>query len=210
MIEYTQPRNPDDRIIRRAVHILQNGGLVAYPTDSSWAIGCSSDSASGLEKLSRLKENKKTSFSLICSSISHMSSYAIMDTPVFRVIKQHTPGPFVFVMDTVHKIEKKIGVKRPEVGMRIPDHQVPIRIVEELEVPLFSLTASREMSDVYSQDEEYTEELLFQEGWELEGIEGIDMIIDTGEQLERSLSTVIKINGTTIEIIRQGKGIWQE
>ncbi|NCN04443.1 MAG: threonylcarbamoyl-AMP synthase [Spirochaetales bacterium] len=210
MIEYTQAHNPDDRIITRAAHILAEGGIVAYPTDSSWAIGCSSDSSRGLDRLARLREEKRSRFSLICSDIRQMSSYAIMDTPVFRLVKNYTPGPYVFVLDTVHKVEKKIGIRRPEVGMRIPDHVIPLRIVQALGVPIFSITASRDMSDVYDMEDVYAEEMLFDEGWELDIIDGIDLIIDSGETLDRELSTVVRINREGIEIIRQGKGPWED
>lgn len=206
MIEYTYPNNPDDRIIQRAVQILEQGGVVAYPTDSSWALGCSSESSKGLDRLSSLREDKRTKFSLICSSISEMSQYAIMDTPTFRFVKSLTPGPFVFILQTIHKIEKKIGIKRVEVGLRIPDHQVPLRLASLLGCPIFSLTASKDMSDIYSIEDEYTEELLFQEAWELDVLDGVDMIIDTGETLERSLSTVFRISSAGVEVVRQGKG----
>jgi len=181
MIEYVQPHDPDDRVIKKAVTILEEGGLVAYPTDSSWGIGCSSESSKGLERLSRLREDKKTRFSLICSSISQMSSVAHVDTRSFKLIKQHTPGPYVFILEAVRKVEKKIGVKRPEVGLRIPAHEIPKRLVEVLGAPLYSLTASKDMTDVYREDAEFPEENLMECGWELEEIRGIDLIIDSGE-----------------------------
>lgn len=207
MIEYVQPHDPDDRIIAKAVAILEGGGLVAYPTDSSWGIGCSSESDKGLERLSRFKEDKKTTFSLICSQIRQMSTMARVDNQSFRLIKQYTPGPYVFVMRTVLKVEKKIGVKRAEVGLRIPDHQVPIRLVEALGAPLYSLTASKDMIDVYREDVEYPEDNLMECGWELENIEGINLIIDSGEALEKKLSTVLRVNDGVVEILRQGEGL---
>lgn len=210
MIEYVQPHNPDDRVIKRAVQILEEGGIVAYPTDSSWSIGCSSESSKGLERLSRLREDKKTKFSLICSSISQMSTVAHVDNQSFRIIRQHTPGPYVFILESVKKVEKKIGIKRPEVGLRIPDHQIPIRLVETLGVPLYSITASKDMIDVYGDDSEYPEENLMECGWELEEIQGIDMIIDSGEALEKSLSTVLRVKDGEVEVVRRGEGSWEE
>jgi len=210
VIEYVQYHNPDDRIIKKAAQILSEGGLVAYPTDSSWAVGCSSESSKGIERLSRMKESKKTPFSLICSSISQISQVAHLDNQNFRLIKHYTPGPYVFVLETVQKIEKKIGMKRPEIGLRIPDHVVPIRIIEALGAPLFSITASKDMVDVYNPEGEFPEEMLMECGWELEGIEGVDLIIDSGEPLEKSLSTVVKLEKGNVEILRQGKGPWED
>lgn len=211
MIEYVQAHNPDDRIIKKAASILQDGGLVAYPTDSSWAIGCSSESAKGLDALAKLKESKKSKFTLICSSISQISEVAVVNNDTFKIIKQLTPGPVVFILEPRKNIEKKIGVKRAEVGVRIPDSPIPIRIVEELGAPIFSVTASKAMLDMeditdeYMWDNAYTEETLFECGWELEEIAPVQLIIDSGEALEKSLSTVILIEDGTAEIIRQGK-----
>lgn len=210
MIEYVQPHDPDDRIIKKAAEILADGGIVAYPTDSSWGIGCSSESKKGLERLSRMREDKKMKFSLICSTISQMSSVANVDNHSFRVIKQHTPGPYVFVLQSLRKVEKKIGVKRPEVGLRIPDHEVPRRLVVALGAPLYSFTASKDMMDVYSEDVEYPEENLMECGWELEEIRGIDLIIDSGEALEKGLSTVLRIKDGDVEVLRMGEGVWTE
>lgn len=210
MIEYVYPANPDDRVIARAADLLRTGGLVAYPTDSSWAVGCSSDSASGLEKLGKLREDRRGRFSLICSDISQMSQYTNIATADFKVIKSHTPGPYVFILPAVNKIERKIGSKRNEVGARIPDHQVPLRLVQALGHPLFSITASRTMADVYEAEPEYLEENLFVEGWELEAIDGVDLIIDTGESLEKRLSTILRLGDGEPELVRLGRGTWEE
>lgn len=211
MIEYVQPHNPDDRIIKKAVSILQDGGLVAYPTDSSWAIGCSSESNKGLDALARLKDSKKSKFTLLCSTISQISEVAVVNNETFKIIKKYTPGPVVFILEPRKNIEKKIGIKRAEVGVRIPDSQIPIRMVEELGSPLFTVTASKamldmeDMTDEYIWDNAYTEETLFECGWELEEIASVQLIIDSGEALEKSLSTVIRIEDGNAEIIRQGK-----
>jgi tRNA threonylcarbamoyl adenosine modification protein (Sua5/YciO/YrdC/YwlC family) len=208
MIEYVQPHDPDDRVISRAAAILRDGGLVAYPTDSSWGIGCSSESKKGLENLARLREDKRSQFSLICSSISQISTVANFDTGTFKLLKHHLPGPYVFILNSIKKIEKKIAIKRPEIGIRLPDHVIPVRLVEALDAPIFSLTASRQMIDVYSEEPGYAEEHLFECGWELEEIEGLSLIIDSGEALEKRLSTVVRLDYDLIELVRQGKGVW--
>jgi tRNA threonylcarbamoyl adenosine modification protein (Sua5/YciO/YrdC/YwlC family) len=209
MIEYVQAHNPDDRVIARAAAILREGGLVAYPTDSSWGIGCSSESKKGLENLTRLREDKRSQFSLICSSHSQISTIANFDTAIFKILKRHLPGPYVFILNSIKKIEKKISIKRPEIGIRIPDHVIPVRLVEELGAPIFSLTASDKMIDVYSEDPGYAEEHLFECGWELEGIEAVSLIIDSGEALEKRLSTVVRLDYDQVELVRPGKGVWE-
>lgn len=203
MIEYVQPHDPDDRIIAKAVEILHRGGLVAYPTDSSWGIGCSSESKDGLDRLTRLREDKKKEFTLICNNISQMSEVAHLHNEEFRVIKPYVPGPVVFILKPIKRIERKIGIKRPEVGLRIPAHIIPQKLVQALGVPMFSITAGKDMIEEGG-DREYPEENLMECGWELEGIEGIDLIIDSGEVLEKRLSTVISLIEGDVEILREG------
>lgn len=209
MIEYVQGHNPDDRVIARAVQLLENGELIAYPTDSSWGIGCSSESRKGLENLSRLREDKRSKFSLICQDISQISGIANYDNSTFKILKSYLPGPYVFILNSVKKIEKKLAVKRPEIGIRVPDHQIPLRLVQTLGVPMFSLTASKDMTDVYGEEAQFAEENLFEYGWELEDIPGLSLIIDSGEALEKKLSTVIRLDYGEAELIRPGKGTWE-
>lgn len=206
MIEYVNKNNIDDRILKRASKILLEGGIVAYPTDSSWAISCSTTSIKGIEKLKKLKGDiGNTPLTLMCSKISQIEEIASFSDKGFKIIKKYTPGPFVFVLPAKRKIERVINVKRLEIGVRIPDNSVPIKLIEEHTYPLFSFTASKAMLLGWW-DEKYAEENLYEYGWELEEIEGIDMILDHGEALRKVLTTVLKITDDNVEIIREGIG----
>ena len=209
MIEYVIPSNIDDRILLKAKRILESGGLVAYPTDTSWGIGTSVHSTKGIEKLRKLKGDfHNYTLTLICSNISQISQVAELNNYNFKIIKKFTPGPFVFILKAEYHIEKKVNMKRMEIGVRIPGHPVPIKIIETLGNPIFSITASRIMTNREWWDAKYAEENLFESGWELEDIPEIDMIIDGSEPLAKVLSTVIDMTEENIKIMRQGIGIF--
>jgi len=123
------------------------------------------------------------------------------------MIKKYTPGPFVFILPSLPHIEKKVYMKRKEIGVRIPSHKIPIQIVEALDHPIFSVSASKDITSKTWWDEEFAKENLLEFGWELDDIRLIDLIIDTGEPLNKTLSTVINLTGDEPEIIRQGIGI---
>lgn len=206
MIDYVFAHNIDDRILKKAVRILQEGGLVAYPTDSSWSIGCSMQSKPGIEKLRKLKHTSSFTPTLVCADISQWSEYAVIETPVFKTVKRLVPGPFVFILPTLGGTEKKLGMKRPEVGLRIPDHPLPQALVRALEHPLFSLTASRQMAEPGWWTSEWAEDNLFEHGFDLEDILEIDLILDVGEPLPKHLTTVVDFTGSEPVVVREGLG----
>jgi tRNA threonylcarbamoyl adenosine modification protein (Sua5/YciO/YrdC/YwlC family) len=207
MIEYIYRTSIDEHVMERAKAILEEGGLIAYPTDTSWGIGCSINSRKGIDRLKKLKGNYKNSTpTLICSSISQISEVAFLNNYYFRIIKQFTPGPYVFILNATNKIEKKVTIKRTEIGVRIPDHPVPVKIVETLGSPIFSTTALKNLTEKGWLHVKYAEEYLFECGWELEYINQVDLILDTGETLEKVLSTVIDMTGPEPGIIREGIG----
>lgn len=205
MIEYVYENNIDDRILKKACNVLDRGGLVAFPTESSWSIGCSVNSKEGLSKLRSLKGGKKiTSISVLCSSISQIQDMATLSNSHFKLIKQYTPGPYVFILSAKSKIEKVIGMKRAEVGVRIPGNNIPFKLIESHEAPLFVITAAREIAEGENWDYEFTRDNLFHFGWEVEEIPGLDMVLDTGEELPTNLSTVIRLTEDEPEMIREG------
>jgi len=207
MLEYVVESNVDTRILKRAAEILAQGGLVAYPTDTSWSLACSILSREGLDKLKALKGPHSFIPSLVCSDLSQVSNFVLVDNWAFRYMKPLVPGPFVFIFEPLSHIDKKTGMKRLELGVRIPDHNVPRRIVETLGQPLFSITASRQMTQEGWWDVEFAEENLFEYGYELEEIPGIGLILDTGEPLTKDLATVIDMKQEGGQVIRQGIGI---
>ncbi|HON14242.1 MAG TPA: L-threonylcarbamoyladenylate synthase [Treponema sp.] len=226
MIAYIAPENIDDRVLKRAAQLLSEGGLIALPTDTSWVITCALSSKQGIKKLRRLSgERDERHFTLLCNSISQIGDYCSMNNSQFRLIKKLTPGPYVFILKALLGTEKALDIRRKEVGVRIPAHPVSAKIIQELGEPLYSITAKRSMISSADEDSWTTstdqaqesetaalppipEEELFEGGWELEDIPGLDLILDTGEELPRLYSTVLDFTSGDVVLLRPGAGSW--
>jgi len=219
MIEYVIAQNIDDRVLARASRVLEGGGLVALPTDTSWSLTCSLKSQAGIKKLRRLSgERDERHFTLLCSDISQFGELCSLDNTRFRLIKRLSPGPYVFILKTLLGTEKALDIRRREAGVRIPGHPVPLALIEALGHSLYSITAKRSMQDGFELDFDageddsglppIPEEDLFEGGWELEGIGGVDMILDDSEERERIFSTILDLTGEEIRPIRLGAGAW--
>jgi tRNA threonylcarbamoyl adenosine modification protein (Sua5/YciO/YrdC/YwlC family) len=221
MIEYVVPGNIDDRILSRGAAVLQNGGLLGVPSDTSWSVVCSLSSKEGIKKLRRLSgERDERHFTLLCSDISQFGELCSIDNTRFRLIKRLSPGPYVFILNTLLGTEKTLGLRRKEVGVRIPDHSVPLALIRALSVPLYSITAKRgmisgpeeEASPLADREEAelppIPEEDLFEGGWEMEDIDGLDLILDTGDERPRIYSTILDMTGDEVRLLRQGAGSW--
>ena len=218
MIEYIVPTNIDDRALARAARILEGGGLVALPTDTSWSLVCSLRSPAGIKKLRRLSgERDERHFTLLCSNISQFGELCSLDNSRFRLINRLSPGPYVFILKTLLGTEKALDIRRRETGVRIPGHPVPLALIKTLSHPLYSITAKKSMqgegegeSGAGNEAElpPIPEEELFEGGWELEDIDGIDLILDSGEERERIFSTILDLSSDEVKLIRQGAGAW--
>ena len=218
MIEYVVSSNIDDRILARAARVLESGGLVALPTDTSWSLACSLQSPAGIKKLRKLSgERDERHFTLLCSDISHFGELCNLDNSRFRLIKRLSPGPYVFILKTLLGTEKALDIRRRETGVRIPGHPVPLALLKTLQHPLYSITAKKSMqerSELAAAAEgeielpPIPEEDLFEGGWELDGIDGVDLVLDDGEERERTFSTILDISGEDIKLLRQGAGLW--
>ena len=218
MIEYVAPGNIDDRILNRLIKLLGEGGIAALPTDTSWSIVCSIQSREGIKKLRQLSgEKDERLFTLLCSSISQFGEWCSLDNTRFRLIKRLTPGPYVFILKTLLGTEKALSLKRKEIGVRLPDHSVPVTLINSLGCPLYGITAKRNMNEDFNSDiiegEDgqaafYNEDVLFEGGWELETINGLDVILDTGEEQQKVVSTVLDMRTGEVILLRQGEGIW--
>jgi len=210
MIEYIVPGNIDDRILAKAAGLLKEGGTVAIPTDTSWSIVCSMNSRDGLKRLRSLsREKDERRFTLLCSDISQFGEFCSLDNTRFRLIKRLTPGPYVFILKTLLGTEKTLGLKRQEIGIRLPDYSVPLALIDTLACPLYGVTAKREMLSTEEFDQDSTdEEALFDGGWELEDIPGLGLVLDPGEDRKRILSTVLDLSSGEIQVLRQGAGPW--
>jgi tRNA threonylcarbamoyl adenosine modification protein (Sua5/YciO/YrdC/YwlC family) len=224
MIEYVTPTNIDDRVLARAARLLEEGKLLALPTDTSWSLVCSLKSPGGIKKLKFLSgERDERHFTLLCSDISQFGELCSLDNTRFRLIKRLSPGPYVFILKTLLGTEKALDIRRREAGVRIPNHPLPLGLIETLEHPLYSITAKRSMAEGEKALREaeppkpgeeknelppIPEEDLFEGGWELEDIGGVDLILDGGEERERIFSTILDLCGDEVRLLRQGAGPW--
>jgi tRNA threonylcarbamoyl adenosine modification protein (Sua5/YciO/YrdC/YwlC family) len=207
--------------LARAARILGQGGLAAIPTDTSWSLVCSLKSPAGIKKLRALSgEREERHFTLLCSDISQFGDLCSIDNTRFRLIKRLSPGPYVFILKTLPGTEKILDIRRKEAGVRISGHPVPQALIETMQHPLYSITAKRSMisdaDDLFGTDEEPNSlelppipgENLFDGGWEIEDIRGVDIILDSGEDRERIFSTILDISGDEINLLRRGAGPW--
>ena len=212
MIEYIVPENIDDRVLAKTANLLQNGGIAAIPTDTSWSVICSMNSKEGIKRLKAIsKERDERLFTLLCSDISQFGELCNLDNSRFRLIKRLSPGPYVFILKTLLGTEKALGLRRQEIGVRLPDYSVPLALINTLGCPLYGITAKRTMlADEFGHDPEdlWSEETLFEGGWELEDIQGIDVILDPGEDRNRIYSTVLDLCSGEVQMVRQGAGNW--
>lgn len=136
------PRNPQLRLIRRAAEIVRAGGLIAYPTDSCYALGCHIGDKAALERLRRIREaDRHHHFTLVCRDLAEIARYARIDTAQFRLLKACTPGPYTFLLQATRETPRRLQhERRRTIGIRVPDHPVPQLLLEELGEPLMSST----------------------------------------------------------------------
>ena len=198
MILKIYPENPNIKDVGKVVKILQEGGLVIYPTDTMYAIGCDALDVRAVENICRLKgvNPEKSNLSIICYDLSNISAYAKVSNAVFKLIRDYLPGPYTFILPTNSGLPK-IYKKRKEVGIRMPDNSVIREICRELGNPMLS------MSVHYDPDEpEYaTDPELIHERYE----DQVDMVVDSGYGYVEG-STVVDCTAEPFEIIRYGKG----
>jgi len=212
MIEYIVPENIDDRILRKTANLLQSGGIVAIPTDTSWSVTCSMNSREGIKRLKTLsKARDERLFTLLCSDISQFGELCSLDNTRFRFIKRLSPGPYVFILKTLLGTEKALGLRRQEIGVRLPNYPVPAALINTLGCPLYGITAKRTMLPNgldHDPADYWSEETLFEGGWEMDDIQEIDVILDPGEDRSRILSTVLDLSSGEVQLVRQGVGRW--
>ncbi len=190
--------NPSPREIEKVVSILRDGGIVIYPTDTLYAIGCDALNLRAIEKICELKgiNPQKSNLSIICNDLSIISEYAKVDTPTFKLMKRNLPGPFTFILTTTSSLPK-IFKKRKTVGIRIPDNNIIRDIVAMLGNPVMSTSVKDESDEV----EYTTNPELIHEKWQ----EFADLVVDGGTGGIEA-STVVDCTSYEPIIIRRGKG----
>ncbi len=194
------PEHPNLKEIHRVVDVLKSGGVIIYPTDTVYGIGCDITNARAVEKVARIKGVKpeKSNFSFICHDLSHLSDYCRpIPNWVFKLMKKHLPGSFTFILEANNNVPKLFKNKKKTVGIRVPDNTIIREIVKELGSPIVS-------TSVHDEDEvlEYsTDPELIHEKYE----NVVDLVVDGGYG-ELMASTIVDCTGDEPEILREGKG----
>lgn len=193
--------NPEGRKIKQVIESLNNDGIIIYPTDTVYGIGCDIFNQKAVERVCQIRglDPTKAMLSFICKDISQVAEFAApIDNPTFRMMKKNLPGPFTFVLKSNNKVPKLFKNKKRTIGVRVPDHSIPLTIVEELGRPL--LTSSLKSDDEIS--EYFTDPIdIFEDFKKL-----VDIVIDAGTGGNQP-STVIDCTGDLPDIIRMG---WKE
>ena len=199
MLVKVYEKNNDPAVMERVKDVLENGGIIIYPTDTMYAIGCLALKERAVEKICRLKgtDPKKNRLAIICYDLSEISRYARMDNATFKLMKKNLPGPFTFILEGSTKLPK-IFRNRKEVGIRMPDHPVIREIAKALGAPIMTASIPYDSED----DPGYaTDPGLIDEKWG----DMVDMVIDGGEGSLKT-STVVDCTAADFEIVRQGCG----
>jgi tRNA threonylcarbamoyl adenosine modification protein (Sua5/YciO/YrdC/YwlC family) len=189
-------QNPQLRLIRKAVDILRQGGIIIYPTDTVYGLGCDLSNKKGIEKIYELKRrNRKQPLSFICSDLKHISQYAKVTDYAYKTMKRLLPGPYTFILEASRLVPKIILPKRSTTGIRVPDNQICLNLITELGQPIISTsvksTDGEDLGNPYEIEERFGRT--------------VDLIIDGGIIIPEP-SSVISLVDDNIEIIRNGKG----
>lgn len=193
------PKNPQRRLILSAVDIIREGGIVACPTDSSYALACHIGDKSAMDKMRRLRQlDDKHNFTLICKDLAQVSNFTKIGNEAYRLIKALTPGPFTFILEATREVPRRLQhPKKKTIGIRIPEHPIAMLLVEELAEPILTTSLILPGATEALTDANDIRDVLDRE---------LDAIIDAGN-IPAEQTTVIEITASGAAIIRQGKGI---
>jgi len=189
-------QNPQMRLIRKAVEILKDGGVIIYPTDTVYGLGCDLSNKRGIERIYDIKRrNKKQPLSFVCSDLKHISQYARVTDYAYKTMKRLLPGPYTFILEASRLVPKIILPKRPTTGIRVPDNEICLSLIRELGQPIISTSVKtldgEDLGNPSIIDEHFGHI--------------VDLIIDGGV-IDPQPSSVISLMDDTVEIIRIGKG----
>jgi tRNA threonylcarbamoyl adenosine modification protein (Sua5/YciO/YrdC/YwlC family) len=201
MLIRIHPENPQERHIQQVISILKQGGIIVYPTDTIYGLGCDIYQHKAIERICRIKnvQPEKANLSFICYDLSDLSHYARqLDTPVYRSLKQHLPGPYTFILQASKEVPKLLKTKKDTVGIRVPDNRIARCIVKELGNPILSTTLPGGFV------EDYTDPEIIHERFE----KLVDVVIDAGIG-GMVPSTIVDFTKPEPEVIRAGAGEWE-
>lgn len=200
MAQYFQihPENPQPRLIKRAIEIVHDGGLIVYPTDSSYAIGCHIGDKQAMERIRRIRRvDDRHNFTLVCRDLSEVALYARLSNADYRLIRANTPGPYTFILPATREVPRRLqNPRRKTIGLRVPDHPIAQALAAELREPLLSSTLILPGETLPMNDPEQIRETLEHD---------VDLVIDGGPAgLEPT--TVVVLDDGVIDIARRGRG----
>ena len=200
MADYVEihPQNPQARLVEQVVQRIREGAVLAYPTDSSYALGCHIGDKPAMERIRRIRDfGRHHQFTLLCRSLSEISSYAKVDNPTFRMIKSLTPGPYTFVLPATHEVPRRLQhERRRTIGVRIPDHRVALALLNALGEPLNSCTLIMPGEPLPLNDPGVIRERLDTQ---------LDLIVDSGP-CRLIPTTVLDLSGDEPRVLRRGRG----
>lgn len=190
------PQHMKGRRIKKAVDLLRDGGVIVYPTDTIYGLGCDITNKEAIERIRRIKgRSNKKPMSFVCADLSNVSDYAHVSNHAYRILKRSLPGPYTFVLPATRETPRILQTKQKTVGLRVPNHPVPLALVAELGHPIISTSAN------------YTDQEVLTDPYELEQALGkqVDLILECG-QLPVMPSSVISLLDDKVEILREGQG----
>jgi tRNA threonylcarbamoyl adenosine modification protein (Sua5/YciO/YrdC/YwlC family) len=192
------PETPQARLVAQAVEIIRQGGVIAYPTDSAYALGCHLGDKAALERIRRLRQlDDKHNFTLVCRDLSELGVYAKVDNSTFRLLKANTPGPYTFILNATHEVPRRLlHPKRRTIGLRIPDHRITLALLEALGEPLMSVTLILPGDDLPLTDPEDIRQRIGKQ---------IDLVIDGGA-CNIEPTTVVSLLDGQVDVQRFGRG----
>ena len=203
MLLHIHPDNPQPRNIKTAADVLRKGGVIIYPTDTIYGLGCDIYNTEAILRICRIKgiDPKKAQFSFVCSDLSHLSDYArSVNTPVFRLLKQALPGAYTFILEASKEVPRQLRTKKDTVGIRVPDHPITQALVRELGHPIMSVSLPMDGDVEYYTDPEVMHNVFEKQ---------VDLVIDGGAGGVLP-STVVDQTSGQPELIRPGAGSWEE
>lgn len=192
------PDNPQRRLIKQACDIIRDGGLVVYPTDSGYALGCYIGDKNAMDRIRRLRElDADHNFTLVCRDLSELSTYAKFNNAVFRLLKAHTPGPYTFILPATKEVPRRLQhAKKKSIGLRIPENNIALALLEELNEPLMSSTLILPGHELPMTDAEDIVDAISKQ---------VDLVIDGGA-CGAEPTTVVEFIDDLPEVTRVGMG----
>ncbi|MEO6188211.1 MAG: L-threonylcarbamoyladenylate synthase [Ginsengibacter sp.] len=201
MLLTIHPQNPQKRLVNQVVECLKGGGIIIYPTDTIYGLGCDIFQHKAIERICQVKnvDPSKAQLSFICRDLSHLSDYTkSIGTPLYRVLKNYLPGPYTFILPASKQVPKILKSKKDTIGLRIPDNAICAEILEDLDNPLLSTSLPGELVEEYTNPE-----IIHEKFGKL-----VDLVIDGGPGGVIP-STVIDCTTNEWEVIREGLGEWK-